>query len=827
MAIYKGDKEIVGLYKGPTEIVKRYKGSNLIYSAFKWLPYSYEHIYNSLVPSVINNKNVKDKAQVNTIYGNSVVENQQFQIYSTNQTKTLNGITMTDNRDGSYTFNGTATAETILAMGAAIPDINIGDKYLVFGGARGGSLTTYFLTQNSGGSSANDYGNGAVYTQPDNQYGRFLCVVIRNGITVNNIVVKPQHISLTQWFPFNTPTTLTDTRVQEIINRGHIPYNTGTLKNVNIGEISSEPYNLLVTQPIFNTAVVPFNSQTFTKLKANKSYTLEFSDINATSYRWCMSFYDVNGNIINDINLFAFNQAHYFNSSGLCLTSNNLASTLKTLSITPKIDCYVYVNFGVGDVISSTIMSNVSLHLTGTRTGYAPHTQPYTLPFKYQGSGVGTAHDTLEITDTEYVFTKNITEDNLSNYAFYYADSTKFLYTTRELNGCRTDSIWSPNALTNISGYKLVDSNKLSDNDVACTIYTGKFYIRNDALTEQQLKDVIANKTIKYQLATPQVVRIPKKHLGIVRIKDLTWYYVSSQNRVYSVSLDKVIKQPENNTIIGNIYCSALMSATWDAQFGTNDKIISITGQNESQGAFGIKDISCLSINDYLDKYGDYYIFYETEDEVDDILSDINIEAGGSITTNWFSWVENQNALPLNSNKWVSASAYGTLTDATATSVLYTRNQTDYSGNVPLIWQAIEGGYGSIAGHKYLIKCTITPSATFKFRAYIGTYGNVYNPVANAKNYFAEIITANSNGYLQFISENGGHLPLGGTVLFENVQCVDLTLGFGAGKEPTSINDPRIQYIIEQGYIPTNTTGTTKSVASEVLPNIDFKIKCR
>ena len=70
-------------------------------------------------------------------------------------------------------------------------------------------------------------------------------------------------------------------------------------------------------------------------------------------------------------------------------------------------------------------------------------------------------------------------------------------------------------------------------------------------------------------------------------------------------------------------------------------------------------------------------------------------------------------------------------------------------------------------------------------------------------------------------------MPLGGTVLFENVQCIDLTLGFGEGKEPTSINDPRIQYILKHGYIPTNTAGTTKSIASGVLPNIDFKIKCR
>lgn len=63
MAIYKGDKEIVGLYKGPTEIIKRYKGSNLIYNVFKWLPYSYEHIYNSLVPQYINKSSIPEEYQ--------------------------------------------------------------------------------------------------------------------------------------------------------------------------------------------------------------------------------------------------------------------------------------------------------------------------------------------------------------------------------------------------------------------------------------------------------------------------------------------------------------------------------------------------------------------------------------------------------------------------------------------------------------------------------------------------------------------------------------------------------------------------------------------
>lgn len=69
---------------------------------------------------------------------------------------------------------------------------------------------------------------------------------------------------------------------------------------------------------------------------------------------------------------------------------------------------------------------DIAFHKTGTRTGYAPHAQPYTLPFKYQGSGVGTAHDTLEITDTEYVFTKNMADADLGALNYLVHNSRVF-----------------------------------------------------------------------------------------------------------------------------------------------------------------------------------------------------------------------------------------------------------------------------------------------------------------------------------------------------------------------------------------------------------------
>lgn len=90
------------------------------------------------------------------------------------------------------------------------------------------------------------------------------------------------------------------------------------------------------------------------------------------------------------------------------------------------------------------------------------------------------------------------------------------------------------------------------------------------------------------------------------------------------------------------------------------------------------------------------------------------------------------------------------------------------------------------------------------------------------------------NGYIQTANASGNaglifDIKNGTTCnnLIFKPQFIDLTIGFGAGKEPTSIDDPRIKYIIKQGYIQTNTTGTNKSVASEVLPNIDFKMKCK
>lgn len=172
-----------------------------------------------------------------------------------------------------------------------------------------------------------------------------------------------QLFDLTQMFGAgNEPETVAE--FNALFPKSYYDYNAGTLLSSKSTGLIIRGMNQLKSSPVKNTAVVSFDRQTFTRLIPGEEYILSFESIaNASTYRWCMSFYDIDGNQINDIDLFTFEHASYFNSSGLCLTSNNLSISIKTMKFTAKVSCYVYINFGLGDVSSSTTMSNAMFRL--------------------------------------------------------------------------------------------------------------------------------------------------------------------------------------------------------------------------------------------------------------------------------------------------------------------------------------------------------------------------------------------------------------------------------------------------------------------------------
>ena len=159
--------------------------------------------------------------------------------YPYNQTtKTQNGITFTDNGDGTITANGTATNDTYFAChsrlvteanGLVVPN----GTYIFNGCQTGGNDTvggTYAirLERTYNGASnrlGTDIGNGATITLNGDDYFddkvQFqISIIIRNGATVNNVTFKPMlrlaSVTDATYEPYNGEEIKTDLTLRAI-----------------------------------------------------------------------------------------------------------------------------------------------------------------------------------------------------------------------------------------------------------------------------------------------------------------------------------------------------------------------------------------------------------------------------------------------------------------------------------------------------------------------------------------------------------------------------------------------------------------------------------
>lgn len=139
-------------------------------------------------------------ASVDKVGGKSIVWNQLVNGSNLPTTKTINGITFTNNGDGSITVDGTATDNANLNLQRMDNKTIIGHKYLMLGGAAGGSISTYFYRYDSnGGTQAYDYGNGAIFTKTA-EGSTYITIRVVSGVTVSGLTFKPQLFDLTLMF---------------------------------------------------------------------------------------------------------------------------------------------------------------------------------------------------------------------------------------------------------------------------------------------------------------------------------------------------------------------------------------------------------------------------------------------------------------------------------------------------------------------------------------------------------------------------------------------------------------------------------------------------
>ena len=143
---------------------------------------------------------IGDREELNEINGMTVAWNQLANYNMSSATQ--NGITFTNNGDGSITANGTATA---IARYTSVENANIqavqNHVYYLTGCPTGGSNATYKVVMRLFESAnSRDVGNGAVFKYTDANMILRLQAVIGTNTTVTDLVFRPQIFDLTAMF---------------------------------------------------------------------------------------------------------------------------------------------------------------------------------------------------------------------------------------------------------------------------------------------------------------------------------------------------------------------------------------------------------------------------------------------------------------------------------------------------------------------------------------------------------------------------------------------------------------------------------------------------
>ena len=124
---------------------------------------------------------VVENEQIVNVTGKNLISKQ---ITST----TKNGVTITNNGNGTYTLNGKATANVSFDIYASELNLPTGE-YILSGCPSDGSASTYKLAWNVGDVTNNDFGNGSSYNGSVNN--RSVWITIYNNYQCNNLIFKP------------------------------------------------------------------------------------------------------------------------------------------------------------------------------------------------------------------------------------------------------------------------------------------------------------------------------------------------------------------------------------------------------------------------------------------------------------------------------------------------------------------------------------------------------------------------------------------------------------------------------------------------------------
>lgn len=269
------------------------------------------------------------------------------------------------------------------------------------------------------------------------------------------------------------------------------------------------------------------------------------------------------------------------------------------------------------------------------------HNSIIRLPQPLKLAGVGTAHNTFEITKTNYVFTRKVFDVDLGSLDWNYNANWNgggAFYPNNAPYGIKIPA--TSVKANGISRYETFARDYLYANPSAkglCVPDDGRISVRDSAYNDATtFKNANVGVKLTYELATPQVINIPRKHLRAVKIKDISSLTFHSVPSSYSEFFDGYMPNDcitgTDPTIVQNIWCSQLITINSGAiAVGSTNMRIALA-HNTQRVIFC--DYSVHNVNDFLAKHGEDVIFYETQNEVADFIDELECQPNGVLNAN-------------------------------------------------------------------------------------------------------------------------------------------------------------------------------------------------
>lgn len=202
-------------------------------------------------------------ASIKKIGGKTIVWNQLFN-FNTIKTRTYKEITFTNNGDGTYTVNGTATEESFISSAIAFTK---GHMYYMQSLTTIAHRSTYeaYITGNNIFNDMTDVGYGSIDTATNTATGYFVPLYVEKGVTVENLKIIPQIYDLTKMFGAgNEPSTPEE--FEAMFQADYYPYNEGTLMSIPVNEVVEHGKNYFDFSKLVSDGVnvMDYEKQTIT-----------------------------------------------------------------------------------------------------------------------------------------------------------------------------------------------------------------------------------------------------------------------------------------------------------------------------------------------------------------------------------------------------------------------------------------------------------------------------------------------------------------------------------------------------------------------------------